>query len=106
MPYATNNQISKAEIEGGIPITDEQYAEAREHMKTGIVKVVNDTLYLASRRPHDKAGMRVEFDKDKGDWSVIEVPQPECDEETQQIKWDAETLGWVILDIPDQQNPE
>ena len=99
MPYATDNQISKAEIEGGIFITDEQYAEAREHMKKGIVKVVDNTLYLASRRPHDKAGTRVQFDTDKGDWEVIEVPKPEYDEETQQIQWDAEKLEWVITEV-------
>lgn len=98
MPYATDNQISKAEIEGGIFITDEQYAEAREHMKTGIVKVVGKKMYLASRKPHDKAGTRVEFDTKKGDWSAIDVPQPEYDEDTQQVQWDAEKLGWVVID--------
>ena len=98
MPYATDNQISKAEIEGGVFITDEQYNQAREHMKTGIVKVVGDTLYLASRRPHDKAGTRVEFDTDKVDWSVIEVPKPDYDEESQKIQWDAEKLEWVVTD--------
>lgn len=98
MPYATDDKISKAEIEGGIFITDKQYAEAREHMKTGIVKVVGKTMYLASRKPHDKAGTRVEFDTDKGDWSVIEVPQPEYDDETQQVQWDAEKLDWVVSD--------
>ena len=98
MPYATDNQISKAEIEGGIFITDKQYAAAREHMKTGIIKVVDDTIYLVSRRPHDKAGVRIEFDTDKGDWSVIEVPQPEYDEETQQVQWDAEKLEWILTE--------
>lgn len=98
MPYATDNQISKAEIEGGVFITDEQYAEAREHMKIGIVKVVGKTMYLASRRLHDKAGARVEFDTKKGDWSVIDVPKPNYDEETQQIQWDAEKLEWFVTD--------
>lgn len=101
MPYATDNKISKAPIEGGVEITDEQFEEAREHTKTGVVKVVGDTMYLASKRPHDKPGTRVEFSEELGDWEVIDVPKPDYDEETQALRWDKEALDWVAEDLPE-----
>lgn len=106
MPYATDNKISRAPIEGGIEITDQQYADAREHTKTGIVKVVDGNMYLASRRPHDKAGVRVEFSTELGDWEVIEVPKPEYDEEKQSLTWDSEALDWVVTDLPDTETAD
>jgi hypothetical protein len=35
MPYAATNQISTAPIEGGIEITEEQYAEAVASIEAG-----------------------------------------------------------------------
>lgn len=47
MPYAANNQISQDPIEGGIEISDEQYAEALDGMMEGKVVSIDGGFSVA-----------------------------------------------------------
>lgn len=47
MPYAANDKISKSPIEGGIEITDKQYKQAINGMRSGlIVRIENNAMKL------------------------------------------------------------
>jgi hypothetical protein len=54
MPYAAEGQISTDPIDGGIEITDEQYAEAINAVISGkVIKIENGQMVIADPPPND-----------------------------------------------------
>ena len=81
MPYAKDNQISKAPIDGGITITDQQYKDAFKHMRSrnehghgGIIKVHDGELVL-TYKPETQAGHKPPVWQD-GEWLHEPLPEP------------------------------
>jgi hypothetical protein len=57
MPYAAEGQISTDPIDGGIEITDEQYAEAINAVISGkVIKIENGQMVIADPPPPDNGG--------------------------------------------------
>ena len=86
MPYATDNKISKAEIDGGITITDQQYKDAFKHMRSrnehghgGLIKVVmtseTEGELVLTYKPETQAGHKPPVWQD-GDWLHEPLPEP------------------------------
>lgn len=52
MPYAADDRVSKGPIDGGVPISDDQYKQAMAHLLAGadnLVKVHNDQMILTTK---------------------------------------------------------
>jgi hypothetical protein len=50
MPFAANDKISKAPIEGGVEISEQEYNQAREHLLLGkLVKVDAERMFLTEK---------------------------------------------------------
>ena len=74
MPYATNNQISKHPIDGGIEISDKEYEQAKNHaLSGGIIKTYNGKMVL-TEKPEKMEGHE-EPVWQGGDW--YHEPKPE-----------------------------
>lgn len=47
MPYAADDRISKANLEGGVEISDQEYNQAREHLLSGgLIRVHASQMFL------------------------------------------------------------
>lgn len=74
MPFAANDKISKAPIEGGVEISEQEYNQAREHLLSGkLVKVEADQMFLT-----EKPEKRPEHEEPKwqdGEWLHTPIEQ-------------------------------
>lgn len=53
MPFAANDKISKAPVEGGVEISEQEYKQALEHLLSGkLVKVDADQMFLTEKPEH------------------------------------------------------
>jgi len=92
MPYATDGQISKQPIDGGVEISEEKYDEARIHaLSGGLIKVHNGSVVLTSK-PEKQEGHKDPVWQD-GDW--YHEPEPE---KTQAEK-DAERVSEIKSEL-------
>ena len=79
MPYATNGQISKRPIDGGVEISDKEYDEARSHaLSGGLIKTHNGEVFLTSK-PEQKEGHKDPVWQG-GDWHHEPLPDKTQDE--------------------------
>jgi hypothetical protein len=79
MPYAKEGQISKSPIDGGVPITAEQYSEAKQATKQAgtLIKIHNGQMIITSN-PERMEGHKDPVWQD-GEW--YHEPLPEEPEE-------------------------
>jgi hypothetical protein len=77
MPYAIEGKISKSPIEGGVPISDEQYAEAKQATKQAgvLIKVHNGKMIITSK-PERQDGHKDPVWKN-GEWYHEPIPEVE-----------------------------
>ena len=96
MPYAANDRITQKHFDGGIEITDEQYAEAcawvhkqPKDAPRHLVRVHGETMYL-TQRPNKQEGCKAPV-WGAGEW--VHEPLPEPTEEELKEKRIAELIS-------------
>ena len=72
MPFALNDTISKSPIEGGIEITDQQYADARAAKLAG-----REALVIAGELVIRDPAPSPQHAWEGGEWVVPEEPEPD-----------------------------
>jgi hypothetical protein len=76
MPYAIDNQISQAPIEGGVQISSKQYADALATLTSGGHVFVYEGQMILTYKPETQEGCFPPVWKD-GDWYHEPRPEPE-----------------------------
>ena len=81
MPYAKDGQISKSPIDGGVPISDEQYVEAKQATKQhGTLIKIHDGQMIITSKPERLDGHKDPVWQD-GEWYHEPLPEePEVTE--------------------------
>ena len=83
MPYAIDNKISQAPIEGAIQISDEQYSEALATLTSGGYVFIYEGQIILTYKPEQQEGCLPPVWKD-GEWYHEPRPEPEIDPEVEE----------------------